>query len=359
MARKHNKMGQRFAFVSFANVKDKYDLELGLCNIKIGENKLFVSIAKFVDDEVTEGTRGMNKNQTRESRNVLSNDKGKSPQVVEPSSVQESSDLGIGTSFKETLTKNIINNIDLIELAPNINAFSQWHDKEIVGRVIDFTKLITLKGWLHGKDLKKVHIKYIGGTSVLLIFDTIDSANSFEPREWVPDFLEEDGEDGSQIGSECNMEEEKVDDRNPKKSDDVSEPENESDIDMVNQVTHANLDSIDDTNHVHIEGGNNLVSNDEENVSHNVESQTNDRFENSLGNDNYLDNNKKSIFFKYSFRNIKKGDKSGLKKFKKLDQKGRAQSKSPQDRPKKRARSGDPFGLNSLLGIEDNTTSPS
>ncbi|KAJ0443080.1 hypothetical protein HanRHA438_Chr16g0763431 [Helianthus annuus] len=343
----------------------------------------------------------MNKNQTRESSNVPWNDKGKSPQVVEPSSVQESYDLGIGTSFKETLTKNIINNIDLIELAPNINAFSQWHDKGIVGRVIDFTKLINLRGWLHGKDLKKVQIKYIGGTSVLLIFDTVDSANSFvgndilwkecfrivdvwkgqmlayeriawikiygvpwnlainpvfnaiggrlwnvvqpadvseddddlsfvcvgilssegsrikkamslkwqdktirvwieeEPREWVPDFLEEDSEDGSQIRSECNMEEERVDDLNPKKSDDVSEPEKESDIDMVNQVTHANLDSIDDTNHVHIEGGNNLVSNDEENISHNVESQTNDRFENSLGNDNCLDNNNnKSNFFK-------------------------------------------------------------
>ncbi|MFS7979990.1 hypothetical protein Hanom_Chr10g00934141 [Helianthus anomalus] len=40
---------QRFAFVNFLNVAKVQDLELALKNIILGENKLFISVAKFVD----------------------------------------------------------------------------------------------------------------------------------------------------------------------------------------------------------------------------------------------------------------------------------------------------------------------
>ncbi|MFS8005890.1 hypothetical protein Hanom_Chr13g01242701 [Helianthus anomalus] len=72
-------------------------------------------------------------------------------------------------------------------------------------------------------------------------------------------------------------------------------------------------------------------------------------------------NNSKDNFFCYAFGNLKSGDKAGLKRFKKVDRKGRAQSNSPQERsrPKKRARGDDPFGLNAMLGIEDSNSGPS
>ncbi|MFS7944491.1 hypothetical protein Hanom_Chr06g00512771 [Helianthus anomalus] len=64
----------------------------------------------------------------------------------------------------------------------------------------------------------------------------------------------------------------------------------------------------------------------------------------------------KNNFFCYTF--VNKSDNGKVirpKKFKKLDRKVRAHSISPQEkiRPKKRPRSGDPFGLNALLGIEE------
>ncbi|XP_035830121.1 uncharacterized protein LOC110945003 [Helianthus annuus] len=182
VARKRNKMGQRFAFVSFAKVIDKYDLEKNLRKTKIGDNKLFVSIAKFVDGESV-GSDYKNAKQTDNRKEIPKNIE-KNDQEIKLTMEQGGSVHGIGTSFRDILTKNVsIKDADMIALAPNINAFNQWHDKTIVGRVLDFQKLVSLRRWLREKELRNIKIKYIGGTSVLLVFDSVNEAETFAGNE--------------------------------------------------------------------------------------------------------------------------------------------------------------------------------
>ncbi|MFS7979323.1 hypothetical protein Hanom_Chr10g00925971 [Helianthus anomalus] len=138
--------------------------------------------------------------------------------------------------------------------------------------------------------------------------------------------------------------------------DNVEEPKNQ------NSGEDAATTDMDPIGNVHKESNANKVTNDEGIHDINGASQHINVGDYSIGKENMINNkNNKGNFYYYSFGNTKVGEKIGLKKFKRLDRKGRAQSKSPQDKvkPNKRARSGDPFGLNPLLGIVDSNTSPS
>ena len=52
IARKYDKFGCRFGFISFKSVKDVKALELRLDGVKMGSNKLRVNIAKFADENM-------------------------------------------------------------------------------------------------------------------------------------------------------------------------------------------------------------------------------------------------------------------------------------------------------------------
>ncbi|MFS7958530.1 putative RNA recognition motif domain, nucleotide-binding alpha-beta plait domain superfamily [Helianthus anomalus] len=51
IARKFDKLGKRFGFVSFANVKDPLGLERDMKDVWIRSYKLFIVLARFVDGE--------------------------------------------------------------------------------------------------------------------------------------------------------------------------------------------------------------------------------------------------------------------------------------------------------------------
>ncbi|MFS7945281.1 hypothetical protein Hanom_Chr06g00522391 [Helianthus anomalus] len=48
VARKMDKLGNRFGFVSFKDARDKAKLERSLLKVKMGSNKLLSNIARFV-----------------------------------------------------------------------------------------------------------------------------------------------------------------------------------------------------------------------------------------------------------------------------------------------------------------------
>lgn len=51
IARKYDKFGKRFGFVSFANIVDPIALENDLKDVWIGSYKLFIALARFVDGD--------------------------------------------------------------------------------------------------------------------------------------------------------------------------------------------------------------------------------------------------------------------------------------------------------------------
>ncbi|KAM0040904.1 hypothetical protein Hdeb2414_s0011g00359841 [Helianthus debilis subsp. tardiflorus] len=177
-------MRQRFDFVAFSKVADSLDLESRLRSIKVGDNKLFISIAKFVDGAF------MGNNKNPEKQSVIGKEIPKHYEN-EDRKVQKTGNRGgiehcVGMSFRDTLLKNVPNQeADTVILAPNINAFPQWHDKAVVGRVLEFQKLVSLKKWLQERGYSEVMIKYIGGFMAILVFGSAEETVMFKKNEEV------------------------------------------------------------------------------------------------------------------------------------------------------------------------------
>ncbi|MFS8026080.1 hypothetical protein Hanom_Chr16g01482801 [Helianthus anomalus] len=70
----------------------------------------------------------------------------------------------------------IKNKVDVVIVDDVVERFSQWNGFALVGRVVDFDTLTSLKTLLRNHDFPTVDIKYLGGYSVVLVFQ--DNANA-------------------------------------------------------------------------------------------------------------------------------------------------------------------------------------
>ncbi|KAJ0682025.1 putative RNA recognition motif domain, nucleotide-binding alpha-beta plait domain superfamily [Helianthus annuus] len=130
IARKRDKNGNHFGFISMLDIKDKDDLLRNLRNIHMGNCKLWFNIARFVleDGEI---------NSFKEDRPVR--DDGRNKRPVEDKGKTEikigTSDVG-DRSFKDMLVGKSI------YVDSNVNGFASMHGHAVVAR---FTSLSALK----------------------------------------------------------------------------------------------------------------------------------------------------------------------------------------------------------------------
>lgn len=200
IARKLDRMGKRFAFVSFRDIGDAKRLEGEMGDLWLGSYKLFVVLARFVDGHTVDNDKSVNKRKDKTVENV-STAKTYSGRVFNGVDKQvcrghDNTEVGGGRSFLDTVLNK--NKVDVIKVDDNIEGFSTWYGLSLVGKVIDFKILTTLKAVLGKRGWSYVAIKYVSGLNVMLVFKGLDDCDRFlmDKEMWSTFFVELEKWDG-------------------------------------------------------------------------------------------------------------------------------------------------------------------
>ncbi|PWA45457.1 nucleotide-binding alpha-beta plait domain-containing protein [Artemisia annua] len=164
IAKKRDKGGRRFGFVSFLDVKDTDEMLKKLYNIKLGSFKLEINIARFVleDGEIKD-----------DNYHKLKVDKVHIP----PSHKNGSSNIRFvkkgAFSFKEALTgqreeEDVQNKTVILEDQQSV--FEDFHDRSLVIKLSSFEVLRNIRRILNEMGLGGGSFQYIGGFQILLSF---------------------------------------------------------------------------------------------------------------------------------------------------------------------------------------------
>ncbi|KAJ0547935.1 putative RNA recognition motif domain, nucleotide-binding alpha-beta plait domain superfamily [Helianthus annuus] len=184
IARKYDRLGKRFGFVTFVRGRNMEDLESSLKDVWIGSYKLFIVPARFVDG----------KHIPRKDEQVWQPVKGKEVQeegreeVIENPSASVNVNVEDRRSFRDTLLNKEpeINVVMDIDVESNVNAFGEWYERGIIVRLKSLEFLTNLRYWLKNLCDGAVEIKYVGGLCVILVFENRDYKNEFVSKkvEW-------------------------------------------------------------------------------------------------------------------------------------------------------------------------------
>ncbi|KAJ0600784.1 hypothetical protein HanIR_Chr03g0121051 [Helianthus annuus] len=136
-------------------------LEADMGDVWIGTYKLFVAVARFADgnviDRPMENRKGKAKianNNAHANPNVGGAIDRLDSQVNRGGSIP---DVGGGRSFLDSVLN--MNKVDVIKIDDNVEGFVQWHGVALVGKVVDFLTLTSLKKELRSNGWTLVSIK--------------------------------------------------------------------------------------------------------------------------------------------------------------------------------------------------------
>ncbi|KAJ0801924.1 putative RNA-binding domain superfamily [Helianthus annuus] len=182
IARKTDRLGKKFGFLSFRNVSDAKRLEGDMCDVWMGSYKLFVVLARFVDGERVQVEGDKSKGKAKEDA-VQVNYSGGDIGVEKANPISggaSSSGGGNGKSYRDAIMNRRVEDLgDVIKIDDKVEVFSQWHGVSLIGRVKEFKILSTLNILLKEAKWSNVGIKYVGGFLVVLIFRSVEECISF------------------------------------------------------------------------------------------------------------------------------------------------------------------------------------
>ncbi|KAM0021196.1 putative RNA recognition motif domain, nucleotide-binding alpha-beta plait domain superfamily [Helianthus debilis subsp. tardiflorus] len=183
IARKVDKVGRRFGFVSFKYVRDVKEMERALNGTKMGGHKLIANLARFAKENAPfdggkkEGGRGKEKTQERPAQ--------KNPTINFASSFQN----GNGRLFSDLFTNKSTTPVDLgksvrtaevcIEIADETSAFKELIGNALVGRCKDLPILRNLNKYLSETSYKGVSLTYTGGLYMFIRFADEELCSKF------------------------------------------------------------------------------------------------------------------------------------------------------------------------------------
>ncbi|KAF5795977.1 putative RNA recognition motif domain, nucleotide-binding alpha-beta plait domain superfamily [Helianthus annuus] len=181
IARKRDRWGKRFAFVSFRDVHDVKRLEGEMVDVWVGSYKLFVALARFVDGDMIDKPKP-----DLRRKAIMKELASHANHIVEGEYESGANTMGRGDNSNQTrggrsFLDSVLNRnkVDTILVDDNVEGFYQWHGMSLVGKVVDFNTLTSLKELLRSRGWNSVAIKYVGGFSVLLVFTCLEDAESF------------------------------------------------------------------------------------------------------------------------------------------------------------------------------------
>ncbi|PWA51972.1 nucleotide-binding alpha-beta plait domain-containing protein [Artemisia annua] len=195
IARKRDKEGNRFGFVTFKKVRNAVELEKRMNGVKMGQCRLKVNIAKFamenigIWDSEEKSYKNKEKLDNNYGRNFDSKEASRRPRVnVQP--IQ----TGVGLSFKDALDGKVSvspgnkeeYSCKSIKVPDNVVALFEIRRKSLIGRVYDLKTLSRINKILVENGFGGFDIVYDGGLSLLLIFQGEDDAMVFlmKKEDW-------------------------------------------------------------------------------------------------------------------------------------------------------------------------------
>ncbi|KAJ0801724.1 putative RNA recognition motif domain, nucleotide-binding alpha-beta plait domain superfamily [Helianthus annuus] len=176
VAKKWDKMGNRFGFVSFLGARNRKDLADSLKNVWMGNYKLRIGIARFALENSVKsrpskigsrqnqggGTSQINVGQPRFSR----------PSVLSATSLAYR-DVLLGNSKNPRLEEKVV------EVLSFVKPFGSWLGRRLIVRTRDLSTLVDMDKLLSCSGFK-FKIKYVGGLFLLLTFDSFEELLAFK-----------------------------------------------------------------------------------------------------------------------------------------------------------------------------------
>ncbi|KAF5802344.1 putative RNA recognition motif domain, nucleotide-binding alpha-beta plait domain superfamily [Helianthus annuus] len=177
IAKKKDKEGRTFGFVSFKGVSDLEELKRSLSNLKLGGNKLSINVALFArENGVPKPATVVSGHNVGDGKDFVAGQgvfPGLKPNAKGSSSVKK------GVSFLDILTNksHVACEEDEVGVEPSVFSLTDLFGRAVVGRTLGFKELRFLKSSLVVAGFGDATIKYIGGLSVLISFVDKERAN--------------------------------------------------------------------------------------------------------------------------------------------------------------------------------------
>ncbi|KAJ0789759.1 putative RNA recognition motif domain, nucleotide-binding alpha-beta plait domain superfamily [Helianthus annuus] len=193
LAKKKDKEGRTFGFVSFRGVRDMEELKINLSKVKLGGNKLLVNVSLFAKENGNLKPSGQFGGRAKGTGEGLPRPQGVFSKGFGAQHVKK------GVSFLDILTNRTYadNEEDVLVVDPAIFSLSNLSGKALGGRASGVYELRFVKSNMLLAGYAGAGIQYLGGLSVLISFDDGDLAKKLlsEKEVWSRwFFLESDGD---------------------------------------------------------------------------------------------------------------------------------------------------------------------
>ncbi|KAJ0811070.1 putative ankyrin repeat-containing domain superfamily [Helianthus annuus] len=187
IAKKKDKEGQIFRFVSFKGVRDQAELELRLKKIKIGGNNPKVNVALFASENggIPGPKGGMVSGENTRFASRVSNGRNLNAGSLPPNMFNT---VRLGKSFSDILLNKSspVTEEDCVTVDPSVFTLTSLVGRAFVGRTLDFKALRFLRSSLDEAGFSEASIQYVGGFSVIISFPHEEQAQQFflENKVW-------------------------------------------------------------------------------------------------------------------------------------------------------------------------------
>ncbi|KAF5789212.1 putative RNA recognition motif domain, nucleotide-binding alpha-beta plait domain superfamily [Helianthus annuus] len=177
VARKRDKKGNKFGFVSFNGVKDRKEMEANLKKVRMGSNKLIVNIARFA-------TENKEVNQQPDDRPYQSHGTGVLGNGGCHANGKSSAQFNLlGYSYRDSVLGNTgSSKVEdrVVEVSSFVKPFEDWFGRSLIVRTADLTTLIKLDKLISNPFGPKVSLRYVGGLFMLLVFSNPEEMCAFK-----------------------------------------------------------------------------------------------------------------------------------------------------------------------------------
>ncbi|KAF5811794.1 putative RNA recognition motif domain, nucleotide-binding alpha-beta plait domain superfamily [Helianthus annuus] len=183
IAKKKDKDGRIFGFVSFKDVRDVEELKNNISKVKLGGNKLMINVALFAKESGAPRSDVVNGGKSKVANAGHVRVQAGFPKVSGSNPVKK------GVSFLDILTNKSYSdwNEDAVVVDPSIFSLSNLSGKAVVGRMLGFDELRFLNSPLKVAGFEGASLQYLGGLSVLISFEDGDvTKRLLEAKEvWI------------------------------------------------------------------------------------------------------------------------------------------------------------------------------
>ncbi|KAF5817259.1 putative RNA recognition motif domain, nucleotide-binding alpha-beta plait domain superfamily [Helianthus annuus] len=193
VARKRDKQGSRFGFVSFLGVRDKRELLGSLGGVRMGDFKLRINVARFAleNSEIEEEKVGQEKSSKPPGQHgvggCFSVRGGRSyKEVVGSSFFGGGSDVNhVGKPMAGS------SSVEKVIVVPDrVEAFKGFQGLAVVGRAVNLETLVDIDRLLNIAKIVVANVQYLGGLTLLISFHEEESVKRFlsSKNVWEPWF---------------------------------------------------------------------------------------------------------------------------------------------------------------------------